>query len=87
MKSWFWTGALIGLVMPFLIIIPDQLLPTRLWLILWPAGTAGMAMHRFGQTLWIRLAILAVMYVGNAVIYGLVACGLKSLRSSEPIRN
>jgi hypothetical protein len=78
-KRTFWVWALIGFVMPFVIALIDQILPTQALLVLWPAGFVLRAMHRAWPLMWARVALLVLAYAGNAAIYGCLALAFRRL--------
>jgi hypothetical protein len=74
----FWVGGAIGLAMPFLILVPDQIFPTRLYYILWPAGLVASSLHTafhafFSRFRWADVVVPVVGYGGNFLIYALLA--------------
>jgi hypothetical protein len=74
----FWVGGAIGLAMPFLILIPDQIFPTRLYYILWPAGLVASSLHTafhafFSRFRWADVVVSVVGYGGNFLVFALLA--------------
>jgi hypothetical protein len=92
MKRAFWIGGLVGLVMPFLIYFPDQIIPTRLWFVLEPAALAASTLWdvlHMGSPAplptWEKILCQIVAFGGNFLIYGLLACAIWRFRSPRPV--
>jgi hypothetical protein len=82
MKRTVLISGLIGLLAPIVVFILDQIVPTKLWYMFWPAGyletTLDLAMHspREGIT---RVIFPLVGFGGNFVIYALAGGGITAL--------
>ncbi|MEI9967630.1 MAG: hypothetical protein WDM87_03005 [Terracidiphilus sp.] len=92
MKRAFWIGGAVGLVVQYLLFIPIQILPSRLWYVLMPAGLAEstlyIALHRgipVPLPIWEKILCLIVGFGGDFLIYGLLACAVWRFRSRQPV--
>jgi hypothetical protein len=88
MKRAFWIGGAIGLLIPYLLFFPIQILPSRLWYFFMPAGLAAstlyIALHHGSPAplpVWEKTLCMIVNFGGNFLIYGLIASAYWRFRS------
>jgi hypothetical protein len=71
-------GSLIAISLTGISLI--HFVPPAILLVFWPSSIAGMAITEPGKLTGARFAILSIMYGGNFMVYGVLACAVKLIR-------
>jgi len=92
MKRAFWIGGAVGLVVPYLLFVPIEILPSRLWYVVMPASLAASTLYdalHMGSPAslptWEKILCMIVNFGGNFLIYGLLAYAIWRFRSRRPL--